>query len=98
MEYLIKAIKAAGLNPEKEVMISLDVAASEFYKNNLYTMSSEKKQLNSLKMSEYLFNLRKEYPIFSIEDGLAEDDWKGWKELTNMLSKNTIVVGDDLFY
>ncbi len=97
LEYLIKAIKAAGLNPEKEVMISLDVAASEFYKNNLYTMSSEKKQLNSLKMSEYLFNLRKEYPIFSIEDGLAEDDWKGWKELTDMLSKNTIVVGDDLF-
>ena len=49
-------------------------------------------------MSEYLFNLRKEYPIFSIEDGLAEDDWKGWKELTNMLSKNTIVVGDDLLH
>ncbi len=97
IEYLIKAIKATKLSPEKQVMISLDVAATEFYKNKKYVLSSKNKPLNNLSMVDYLNKLRNKYPIFSIEDGLAEDDWKGWKHMSDKLSSNTLIVGDDLF-
>ena len=97
IEYLIKAIKASNLKPENQVMISLDVAATEFYKNKKYVLSSNKKKLSSMHMVDYLQTLRNKYPIFSIEDGLAEDDWKGWVFLSEKLCKNTLIVGDDLF-
>ena len=97
IEFLIKAIKASKLNPERQVMISLDVAATEFYKNKKYNLSSNKTSYTSSSMVDYLKALRKKYPIFSIEDGLAEDDWKGWTYLSNELCKNTLIVGDDLF-
>ena len=97
IEYLIKAIKASKLNPEKDVMISLDVAATEFFKNNKYVLSSEKKSLSSISMSEYLVKLAKKYPIFSIEDGLSEDDWSGWTHMSKTFADHTLIIGDDLF-
>ena len=97
IEYLIKAIKASKLNPEKDVMISLDVAATEFFKNNKYVLSSEKKSLSSISMSEYLVKLAKKYPIFSIEDGLSEDDWSGWTHMSKTFTDRTLIIGDDLF-
>ena len=97
IEYLIKAIKASKLNPEKQVMISLDVAATEFYKNKKYFISSEKISLSSTAMSEYLIKLCKKFPIFSIEDGMSEDDWKGWSYMSKNISSKTLMIGDDLF-
>ncbi len=97
IEYLIKAIKASKLNPEKDVLISLDVAATEFYKANKYILASEKKKLSGEDMVDYLVSLRNKYPIFSIEDGCAEDDWKHWIRLNNKLGQNTLLIGDDLF-
>ena len=78
-------------------MISLDVAATEFYKNKKYFISSEKVSLSSTAMSEYLIKLCKKYPIFSIEDGMSEDDWKGWSYMSKNISRKTLMIGDDLF-
>ncbi|MBF97033.1 MAG: Enolase [Alphaproteobacteria bacterium MarineAlpha9_Bin4] len=97
IECLIKSIKASNLSPEKQVMISLDVAATEFYKSNKYILSSENKKLISSSMVDYLVALKNKFPIFSIEDGLAEDDWTGWKNLTEKITDNTLIIGDDLF-
>ena len=97
IEFLIKAIKKAKLNPEKQVMISLDVASTEFFIKNKYATSSGKNNLSSSEMVSYLSDIRKKYPIFSIEDGCAENDWDGWIELNQSLSKETLLVGDDLF-
>ena len=97
LEYLIKAIKKSKLNPEKQVLISLDIASSEFYKNKKYFLDSNKKELNSKEMVSYLKDITKKYPIFSIEDGCSEDDWNGWTELNSNLGKKTLIVGDDLF-
>lgn len=97
IEYIIKAIKASKLNPEKDVLISLDVAATEFYKNKKYFLSSEKKHLNGEEMIIYLDMLKNKFPIFSIEDGCAEDDWKNWINLTKRIGNNTLLIGDDLF-
>ncbi len=97
LEYLLKAIKKANLRPEKDVMISLDVASTEFFLRNKYVLTSEKKTLSSSEMVQYLVDIRNKYPIFSIEDGCAEDDWKSWQKLTLALSENTLLVGDDLF-
>lgn len=97
LEYLIKAIKKSKLNPEKDVMLSLDVASSEFYKNGNYKLGSFKKSLSSQEMVDFLDNIVAKYPIFSIEDGCSEDDWKGWKALNSKMGKKILTVGDDLF-
>ena len=97
LEFLIKAIKKSKLNPEKDVMISLDVASSEFFDGKKYYLKSDNRRLKSIEMVEYLNKMVKKYPIFSIEDGCSEDDWSGWAVLNNKLSDNILLVGDDLF-
>ncbi len=97
IEVIIEAIKKAGYKPGKEVFIALDVAASEMYDDGKYTLAGEGLVKTSAEMVEYLDELCKKYPIISIEDGLAEDDWKGWKMLTRRLGKKVQLVGDDLF-
>ena len=97
LEYLIKAIKKSKLNPEKDVLISLDIASSEFFDKKKYCLKSDNKQLKSLEMVDYLNKIVKKYPIFSIEDGCSEDDWDGWIELNKKLSGDVLLVGDDLF-
>ncbi len=99
LEYIMKAIEGAGYKPGEEVLIALDPASSEFYdtKSKKYDLKSEKKKLTSLQMADYYVKLSKKYPIFSIEDGMAEDDWDGWKIITEKLGKDIQIVGDDLF-
>ncbi|MDA9708744.1 phosphopyruvate hydratase [Alphaproteobacteria bacterium] len=97
LEFLIKAIKKSKLRPERDVMISLDVASSEFYKKNKYYLGSPKKYFSSEEMVLFLADIVKRYPIFSIEDGCAEDDWIGWKKLNSLIGDKTLTVGDDLF-
>jgi len=98
VEILIQAVKNAGYKIEKDVLLALDVAASELYANNKYTLAAEKKsKLSSGEMVSYLESLVKKYPIVSVEDGLAEDDWKGWKQLTDKVGGKTQLVGDDIF-
>ncbi|MCR4287616.1 MAG: phosphopyruvate hydratase [Deltaproteobacteria bacterium] len=95
VELIIKAIEAAGYKPGKEVFIALDCASSEFYKNGHYHI--EGKKTSSAKMADYLEGLANDYPIVSIEDGMAEDDWAGWKLLTKRLGERVQLVGDDIF-
>ena len=97
LEFLIKAIKKSKLRPERDVMISLDVASSEFYKKHKYYLGSPKKYFSSEEMVSFLADIVKKYPIFSIEDGCAEDDWIGWKKLNSLIGDKTLTVGDDLF-
>ena len=92
---MIKAIKASKLNPEKQVMASQG-KATEFYQNKKYKLSSNNTSYTSGSMVDYLKTLRSKYPIFSIEDGLVEDDWNGWTHLSEQLCNNTF-IGDDLF-
>jgi enolase 1/2/3 len=98
VEILIQAVKNAGYKIEKDILLALDVAASELYANNKYTLAAEKKsKLSSGEMVSYLEKLVKKYPIVSVEDGLAENDWKGWKQLTDKLGDKAQLVGDDIF-
>ncbi len=99
LELIMEAISGAGYKPGDQVLIALDPAASEFYdkKARKYNLNSEKKKLNSMQMVDYYVKLAKKYPIFSIEDGMAEDDWEGWKMITDKLGKDIQLVGDDLF-
>lgn len=98
IEILIQAVKNAGYKMEKDILLALDVAASELYANNKYTLSAEKKsKLSSGEMVSYLESLVKKYPIVSVEDGLAENDWKGWKQLTDKVGGRAQLVGDDIF-
>ena len=98
VEVLIQAVKSAGYKIEKDVLLALDVAASELYANNKYTLAAEKKsKLSSGEMVSFLEKLVKKYPIVSVEDGLAENDWKGWKQLTDKVGGQTQLVGDDIF-
>jgi enolase len=98
IEILIEAVKASGYRIGKDILLALDVAASEFYSNKKYNIKVGKKtKLTSVEMVDYLSKLVKKYPIVSIEDGLAEDDWPGWKSFTGKVGKNTQVVGDDVF-
>ena len=97
-DYIIKGkLHMHDYKPGEEIFLALDVASSEFYKDGIYTLSSENLKLNSDEFIKYLSDLREDYPIISIEDGLAEDDWDGWLNLTNKLGDNTQLVGDDLF-
>tara|TARA_B100001093_G_scaffold152362_1_gene145083 strand:+ start:2380 stop:3657 length:1278 start_codon:yes stop_codon:yes gene_type:complete len=97
IDLILDSITKAGYNPGKEVYLALDVASSEFYDNDVYSLESENLKLTTSEFINYLANLRNKYPIISIEDGLAEDDWLGWQELTKELGSNTQLVGDDLF-
>lgn len=97
IELILEAVEKAGYKPGKDIVVALDVAASEFYKDGKYDMAGEGLVKTSEEMVEYLDALCKKYPIISIEDGLAEDDWDGWKALTKKLGKKVQLVGDDLF-
>tara|TARA_B100002052_G_scaffold43382_1_gene36147 strand:- start:2970 stop:4256 length:1287 start_codon:yes stop_codon:yes gene_type:complete len=96
IEIILKAITNAGYKPGEEVFIALDVAASEFFKNDLYTLESEGESYSSGEMINYLSNLVKKYPIISIEDGLDQSDWSGWEKLNLEIGTNVQIVGDDL--
>ena len=96
IEVVIEGIMTAGFNPGEDIYIALDVAASELYKDKKYNLSSEDKVLDSDGMIQYLTTLVDQYPILSIEDGLHEDDWEGWKNLNCTLGKRVQIVGDDL--
>ncbi|MGH6883363.1 MAG: phosphopyruvate hydratase, partial [Hypericibacter sp.] len=94
---IMKAIERAGYKPGEQVALGLDVAASEFYKNGKYVMEGEGKTLDAGGMVKFYEDLVKRYPIVTIEDGMAEDDWQGWAELTRSLGAKIQLVGDDLF-
>jgi len=95
---IVQAIRKAGYRPGKDIVLGIDAAATEFYKSGSYTLKAEKKpKKSSLEMIDYYESLIRKFPIFSIEDGLAEDDWKGWKALTSRLGNKIQLVGDDLF-
>ena len=96
IEIILKSIEKAGYKPGEEVFLALDVAASELYKDGEYNLMSENKALSSAEMTSYLESLVEKYPIVSIEDGLDENDWDGWKKLTKSLGQNVQIVGDDL--
>ncbi len=95
--FIMQSIEAVGLKPGDDVMLALDCAATEFYEGGKYKMSGEGKTLDSQGMARYLADLVKRFPIVSIEDGMAEDDWQGWKLLTDEIGKRCQLVGDDLF-
>jgi len=97
LDFIMESIEKAGYTPGDDVMLALDCAATEFYKEGKYDISGEGKILDSGEMAEYLADLTRRYPIFSIEDGMAEDDWEGWKALTDLVGKTVQLVGDDLF-
>jgi enolase len=97
IKLIITAIKEAGYKPGKDIGIGLDAAASEFYQNGKYVLKSEKKKLTAAKMVDYYGELISRYPVVSIEDGLAEQDWKGWKLMTDQLEGDIQIVGDDIF-
>jgi len=97
LDYIMKSIESSGYIPGENIYIALDPASSEFGKNSKYNLSKEKIELTSDGMIEYYSNLIKEYPIYSIEDGLSEDDWDGWKAFTKKHGKDIQIVGDDLF-
>ena len=94
---VLSAIESAGYTPGKDVVLALDCAASEFYKDGKYHLEGEGLQLTSAQFTDYLANLADQFPIISIEDGMAEGDWEGWKLLTDKLGKKVQIVGDDLF-
>jgi enolase len=97
IKYILRAIEAAGYKPGRDIGLALDAAASEFYSNNQYVLKSENKKFNSSQMIDYYEALIDRYPILSIEDGLAEQDWKGWKLMTDRLEGSIQIVGDDIF-
>jgi enolase len=94
---ILQAIEKAGYKPGEDVLLALDCAASEFYKDGKYDLSGEGLQLTSTEFADYLANLVDKYPIVSIEDGMHESDWEGWAILTEKLGKKIQLVGDDLF-
>ncbi len=100
IEVVLKAIEKAGYKPGSDIFIALDPAASEFYDSKTKTYHFKKsngKKLKPLEMADYWTNWAKKYPIISLEDGMAEDDWAGWKALTDKIGKKVQLVGDDLF-
>lgn len=97
IEVILEAVVKAGYKPEEDIVIALDVASSEMYKDGKYYLEGEGLVKTSEEMVDYLAELCEKYPIISIEDGLAEDDWAGWKLLTKKLGKKVQLVGDDLF-
>ena len=97
IEVILEAITKAGYIAGEDILLGLDVASSEFYKDGIYTLESENLKLDSQEFLQYLTPWFEKYPIITMEDGMAEDDWEGWKLLTETLGKNIQLVGDDLF-
>ena len=97
IEVIMESIAVAGYMPGKDVWIALDPAATEFFRAGKYHLEGEGKTMTSLEMVDYYASLADKYPIISIEDGLAEDDWEGWQEMTRRLGNRVQIVGDDLF-
>lgn len=95
LELIIEAITSAGYEPGAEIYLALDSAASEFYRDNTYQL--EGKSLSARELTDYYRELAGRFPLVSIEDGLDEEDWNGWKSLTELMGKETLIVGDDLF-
>ncbi|MDR1709875.1 MAG: phosphopyruvate hydratase [Candidatus Accumulibacter sp.] len=97
LQLLVQAIETAGYFPGEDVLIGMDCAASEFYVEGRYVLTGESLELTSAQLVDYLANLAGQFPIVSIEDGMAESDWDGWKLLTDRLGAKTQIVGDDIF-
>ncbi|GLK80618.1 phosphopyruvate hydratase [Methylopila turkensis] len=97
LDFVMKAIDKAGFKPGKDVYIALDCAATEFFKDGKYVYEGEGETRDPEKQAKYLAKLVKNYPIVSIEDGMAEDDWEGWKAVTDLVGDKCQLVGDDLF-
>ncbi len=97
LQFIVDSISDAGYKPGDDVVLALDAASSEFYKDGKYEMEGEGKSYTNSQMVEYYKDLCARFPIFSIEDGMAEDDWEGWKMLTNAIGDKVQLVGDDLF-
>ncbi len=97
LDFIMESCVRAGYQPGKDMYLALDCAASEFYKGKVYDYEGEGVKRSSSEQAKYLAKLAKDYPIISIEDGMAEDDWAGWKELTDLAGKTCQLVGDDLF-
>ena len=97
IEVILEAITKAGYIAGEDILLGLDVASSEFYKDGIYTLESENLKLDSQEFLQYLTPWFEKYPIITMEDGMAEDDWEGWKLLTEALGRNIQLVGDDLF-
>ncbi|WP_299978788.1 phosphopyruvate hydratase [Desulfobacula sp.] len=97
LEYIINAIEAAGYRPGKDIGIALDAAASEFYRDGKYIFQSEDRELSAVELIDYYEKLIEKYPLYSIEDGLAEDDWDSWEIMTERLGDAIQIVGDDIF-
>ncbi|NQT71196.1 MAG: phosphopyruvate hydratase [Chloroflexi bacterium] len=97
VQIVVDAIEAAGYKPGKDCFIALDPASSEFFIDGQYDLAKEGRKLSSAEMVDYYIDLASSFPIISIEDGLAEDDWEGWRIITEKLGKKVQVVGDDLY-
>ena len=97
LDFILKAIEKAGYKPAEDIYLALDCASTEYFKDGKYHLAGEGKVLSSVENVEYLAGLVSDYPIISIEDGMAEDDWDGWKMLTEVLGSKIQLVGDDLF-
>lgn len=97
LDFIVKSIETAGYKAGDDVVLALDAASSEFYKDGKYVLAGEGKTFTSEQMVQYYADLKKHYPIMSLEDGMAEDDWNGWKILTETLGDKMQLVGDDLF-
>ncbi|MFA7440247.1 MAG: phosphopyruvate hydratase [Sphingomonadaceae bacterium] len=97
LDVILQAIEAAGYKPGDDVYLGLDCASTEFFRNGAYHLEGEGRTLSSAELTGYLADLSAKYPIVSIEDGIAEDDWDGWKQLTDAIGNKVQLVGDDLF-
>jgi len=97
IEVIMEAIQRAGYKPGRDVCLGLDAASSEFYRDGRYHLESEGRQYSSAEFADYLADLVARYPIVSVEDGMAEDDWNGWQILTDKLGRKVQLVGDDIF-
>jgi enolase len=97
IQVILEAIEAAGYRPGEDVALALDCAASEFHEDGVYTLRAEKAEMTAAQLVDFLAKLADKYPILSIEDGMAENDWDGWKLLTQRLGERVQLVGDDLF-
>ena len=97
LTFIVSSIKDAGYKPGEDVVLAIDAASSEFYENGKYEMKGEGKSYTNAQMVDFYADLCAKFPIFSIEDGMAEDDWEGWKMLTDAIGDKVQLVGDDLF-
>tara|TARA_Y100000816_G_C26086988_1_gene573755 strand:- start:1220 stop:2065 length:846 start_codon:yes stop_codon:yes gene_type:complete len=97
VQLLVESIERAGFAPGEDITIALDPASSEIFNDDMYSLEGEQRELNRSEMAEYYSDLSNKYPIVSIEDGMAEEDWDGWTEITKKIGNHVQLVGDDLF-